>query len=33
VDERLIQEMEIREAGAADLPRVLPLFGQLGMTP
>jgi len=31
VDKRLIQEMEIREAGAADLPGVLPLFGQLGM--
>lgn len=31
MDKRLIQEMEIREAEAADLPRVLPLFGQLGM--
>jgi GNAT superfamily N-acetyltransferase len=31
VDERLIQELQIREAGEADLPLVLPLFGQLGM--
>jgi GNAT superfamily N-acetyltransferase len=31
MDERLIQELEIREAGEADLPLVLPLFGQLGM--
>ena len=31
MDARLIQELEIREAEAADLPLVLPLFGQLGM--
>ena len=31
MDERVIQEMEIREAEAADLPHALPLFGQLGM--
>jgi GNAT superfamily N-acetyltransferase len=29
--ERLSQELQIREAVAADLPSVLPLFGQLGM--
>jgi len=31
VDEQLIQDLEIREAEAADLPRVMPLFGELGM--
>lgn len=29
--DRLSQELQIREAVAADLPGVLPLFGQLGM--
>lgn len=31
MDERLIQDLEIREARAEDLPAVIPIFGQLGM--
>jgi len=31
MDERLIQNLEIREARAKDLPAAMPLFGQLGL--
>jgi len=31
MDDGRMGEVEIREAGAADLPYVMPLFGQLGM--